>query len=1038
MLALDQEAELRIDSAITLLERAISVDDEYFPAWYDYLRLAYETGGDERLRLRAARGWPGSGPTCRCVRIVAQHLEGNFPQLAPRATAELLRDNARAGACVGFFLVSAGRTNGDSAGWRAEQLRHLARVGELEPDLGIVAVLRVGLLSTAGQHAAAEALARDALRRVVHPLDGTRIAIALANARVARGDSAGARSLLSAYGAAVARDGRPGIRYEFAVRPLRRSVEELSEKIALTRARGARYREADGLHLLGHHMLDRGDPVAALRYHDRELALLERSGSPRLLLRAHVRRGRAFSKLGRWTESERDLLSAIGLRTRSNDPYFVAEAYHNLAHTYESAGRWEAAARAADEFVAQSRRIPEHGQGMTIVGLHDAGTIRSRAGWRAAARQDFARMIDEVDATGREPYWAGEHLERIGELQPALRYYHRAVASGSDVTRGLEGLVRVYDALGRADSAEVAARRHDALRTAWQPLETPLLPGILVRRGETGVAVTLARAWAAEQRASGNVHARTLATIRLAELLLADGQVADARIEADRAADLARGFRLTDELSDALRLGGMARVRLGDIPNGLRLHRAATAHAHSSGTLRARLAAHAALGDALASAGRSHAALESYERATGVVESVTHRLDSDVDRASYRARQLAPYDGAIRAALTIAVASGEPDLVLRWSARRKAASLRLALQQLPSAPPWTAIVPSTARLRRLLADGEAFLDYTVLSDRIAVVVVTNRSSRILSVAVGEDSLAKLVGRWRRRLVTSYAGRLDVARSRFDYRTAHELYRLLLAPALAASGSPRRLVVTPDGPLHYLPFEALVVTPPARDARDARYVLDDHDIAYVPSAALVSRARPRRARVELPRLFVIAGHAPAAGDEARAIARVWSPGRVRIAVGRAATETAIRRAAGVDILHLAVHARADAEDALASHLKLRADATNDGFLHLSEIAGSPALAEVVVLSACETFSGPLFRGEGVSGLARAFLTTGTRSVIATQWPVGEPNVELMRSFYRELARGADIRSALAKAKREMRNRVSTAHPLFWAGTILVGT
>lgn len=105
---------------------------------------------------------------------------------------------------------------------------------------------------------------------------------------------------------------------------------------------------------------------------------------------------------------------------------------------------------------------------------------------------------------------------------------------------------------------------------------------------------------------------------------------------------------------------------------------------------------------------------------------------------------------------------------------------------------------------------------------------------------------------------------------------------------------------------------------------------------------------------------------------------------------------------------------------------------------SAIASAPVLADVVVLSACETFSGPLYRGEGVVGLARAFLMSGATTVVATQWPVGPPNVELMRAFYREVARGTEMGPALSRAKREMRNRAGTAHPLFWAGTILIGS
>ena len=64
------------------------------------------------------------------------------------------------------------------------------------------------------------------------------------------------------------------------------------------------------------------------------------------------------------------------------------------------------------------------------------------------------------------------------------------------------------------------------------------------------------------------------------------------------------------------------------------------------------------------------------------------------------------------------------------------------------------------------------------------------------------------------------------------------------------------------------------------------------------------------------------------------------------------------------------------------------------MNLDEIAATKLGARLVVLSACETDAGPIFNGEGVMGLARAFLASGAHAVVGTQWPVGPTMAELM--------------------------------------------
>src|SRR5207245_940340 len=78
------------------------------------------------------------------------------------------------------------------------------------------------------------------------------------------------------------------------------------------------------------------------------------------------------------------------------------------------------------------------------------------------------------------------------------------------------------------------------------------------------------------------------------------------------------------------------------------------------------------------------------------------------------------------------------------------------------------------------------------------------------------------------------------------------------------------------------------------------------------------------------------------------------------------------------------------------------------------------------------------GEGVQGLARAFLHAGSNSVVASLWNVNDARTaDLMTSFYRHLAQSESKGEALRNAKLEMLQSAGSASPTLWAPFILIG-
>ena len=111
--------------------------------------------------------------------------------------------------------------------------------------------------------------------------------------------------------------------------------------------------------------------------------------------------------------------------------------------------------------------------------------------------------------------------------------------------------------------------------------------------------------------------------------------------------------------------------------------------------------------------------------------------------------------------------------------------------------------------------------------------------------------------------------------------------------------------------------------------------------------------------------------------------------------------------------------------------------HDSFLQLGEVKGLNIQSELVVLSACETSLGHEMLGEGIVGLPQAFLIAGSRSVIASLWPVDDEETSLlMQNMYRNiLIKKMKPADALKKAKLELKKEIPD--PYFWSGFVFYG-
>jgi CHAT domain-containing protein/Flp pilus assembly protein TadD len=356
--------------------------------------------------------------------------------------------------------------------------------------------------------------------------------------------------------------------------------------------------------------------------------------------------------------------------------------------------------------------------------------------------------------------------------------------------------------------------------------------------------------------------------------------------------------------------------------------------------------------------------------------------------------------------------------------------------------------------------------------------ITRESTRVFAIE-SVSQIPELAVRLREALVRP-AG-LDPRRNlmaREFTDTAHELYRLLVAPAGPLLSGKRRMVVVPDGSLTLTPFEVLLTaansSPPSSSAGSALpYLVRRFAVSYAPSATIYSRIRTKaetstaphkdllvladpnyegeRPQAE-PLLELLAASAsqsgfrrlPYSAQEAKAVAKLFSPTRRDVLLREEASEDRFRQAVAANTysyILFSVHGIASERYPQFSSLVLTRSpgSPHDGMLQAHEIYNLRLPSDLVVLSACETALGKDVQGEGLLGLARAFLYAGARSVVASLWRVEDKSTsEFMAAFFREVKRRPrSLSTAMQKAKLEMLKRPEYAHPFFWAPFTLSG-
>jgi CHAT domain-containing protein len=270
-------------------------------------------------------------------------------------------------------------------------------------------------------------------------------------------------------------------------------------------------------------------------------------------------------------------------------------------------------------------------------------------------------------------------------------------------------------------------------------------------------------------------------------------------------------------------------------------------------------------------------------------------------------------------------------------------------------------------------------------------------------------------------------------------------------------------MVPDGPLHRVPWDLLRLS-------DGRYLIERYAVSAAPSAAILAQLwryrRPGTEGRDHPTRLLAFGDPAFAGeatagassaqaethtalDSAEALPRLEGSGREARLVARNSpdAEVRLRRDAsagylkhapleGFRVIHFATHAVVDERSTARTVLALAPDSSESGLVGPGDLAALRLDADLVVLSGCRTAGGVLVEGEGVQGLTAPLIQAGARSVVASQWRIGDRStISFVRDFYQALATGAPVGDALRTAKLDALRRGAPSRE--WAAFTLVG-
>jgi CHAT domain-containing protein len=273
-------------------------------------------------------------------------------------------------------------------------------------------------------------------------------------------------------------------------------------------------------------------------------------------------------------------------------------------------------------------------------------------------------------------------------------------------------------------------------------------------------------------------------------------------------------------------------------------------------------------------------------------------------------------------------------------------------------------------------------------------------------------------------------------SGYNHR-GNSVYKMLKLPTIS---NYKNLIIIPDGILNFLPFEALITKESTTtNFAQMHYLLNDFRIAYNNSASFYlngkSISKNKKTVLGIFPVFEKTNYELTFSKAEMQSIKSNFDGKY-FENSNATFDNFKNNAAKYSILHLSTHATSGDTETPAS-IKFY-----DQEILYSELYNLNINPDLVVLSACETGIGKLYKSEGAMSVARGFQFAGAQNLLFSLWKVNDYTTSLfMADFYKNIKKGQCYFNANANAKFDFLKDKSISNakksPYYWSAFVYYG-
>jgi CHAT domain-containing protein/tetratricopeptide (TPR) repeat protein len=436
---------------------------------------------------------------------------------------------------------------------------------------------------------------------------------------------------------------------------------------------------------------------------------------------------------------------------------------------------------------------------------------------------------------------------------------------------------------------------------------------------------------------------------------------------------------------------------------------------------------HAGLAETYTTMGDHPAANREFAKALEVIDKSGASVSSADNKLTFFAALNGFYQNYVRA--LVRRHANQKALEVADSSRARILAERLSLGRMP---PGSAVRDYRAIARQT---GGALLFYFLSPGESYLWVITPAKTYAPIVLPPAGQIQRWVDDYRKFVEQRVGDPMT-----YESQAGRHLYENLVAPAAALVPRGSRVVLVPDGALHWLNFETLPVYSNS-SAVPPHYWIEDVRLVVAPSLAVL--ATSEQSKPLAPNSLLLIGDPVSPSPEfpplsyaSQEIARIRQhfPGSSQDTfVGLRARPATYQesRPGRFALLHFSAHGVANQQSPLDSAIILSKDGDNFK-LYARNIIPIHLQADLVTISACRSAGARSYSGEGLVGFVWAFLQAGARSVIAGLWDVTDSSTPgIMDLLYSQIKDGHRPADALRQAKLELiRSTGNYRKPYYW--------